>query len=146
MLCRQSQCNWGKRTQTLLCISIKPYFRLRTFSLRSRQNNKEKMVRPWVKLSLCHYDKLNRLKGETNIPLSEIIRKAVCEFVKKKDFPVSTAVSHLPKGTKNKYKSVSAYFHRSDWNLLAIISRETGRCKTRLIREAVDQYLGRPCS
>ena len=100
------------------------------------------MVRPWVKVSLCQYQKLNRLKEETNRPLSEIIRKAVCDFVRKKDFPVNTIASYLPKGTRNGYKSVSAYFARSDWNLLEKISRNTGRCKTELIRQATDEYLG----
>ncbi|TKJ47245.1 hypothetical protein CEE34_04640 [Candidatus Aerophobetes bacterium Ae_b3a] len=104
------------------------------------------MVRPWVEVSLSQYQELKKLREETNRPLSEIIREAVSKFVRKKDFPASTTASYLPKGTRDKYKSVSAYFHRSDWNLLAIISKETGRCKTRLIREAVDQYLGRRCS
>jgi len=101
------------------------------------------MVCPWVKASLCQYQKLNRLKEETGRPLSEIIRKAVCKFVKKRDFPVNTAVSYLPKGTRDKYKYVSAYFARSDWNLLEEISRNTGECKSELIRQAVDEYLAK---
>ncbi|HEA64927.1 MAG TPA: ribbon-helix-helix domain-containing protein, partial [Candidatus Aminicenantes bacterium] len=36
-------------------------------------------VRPWVKVTLSQYQKLNRLKKETGRPLSEIIREAVCE-------------------------------------------------------------------
>ena len=99
------------------------------------------MVRPWVKVSLCQYEKLNRLKEETGIPLSEIIRKAVCDFVRKKDFAVGTTASYLPKGTKGKYKSVSAYFARSDWSLLEEISKNTGRSKTELARQAVDEFL-----
>jgi len=99
------------------------------------------MVRPWVKVSLCQYEKLNRLKKETGIPLSEIIREAVCDFVKKREFPISTTVSYLPKGTRDKYKSVSAYFTRSDWNLLAEVSKNTRTPKTGLVREAVDEYL-----
>ena len=138
---RQSQCNWGKSTQTLFSISIKPYFRLRKSYPKSSQNNKEKMVRPWVKVSLHQYQKLNELKEETDRPLSEIIRGSVCRFVRKKDFPVSATVSYLPKGTKDKYKSVSGYFARSDWNLLAEISKNTRRPKTELVREAVDEYL-----
>ena len=98
------------------------------------------MVRPWVKVSLCQYQKLRKLKEEANRPLSEIIRKAVCEFVKKRDFPVSTTVLCLPKRTRDKYKTVSAYFARSDWNLLEEISKNTGECKTELIRQAVDEY------
>ncbi len=101
------------------------------------------MVRPWAKVSLCQYQKLNRLKEETNRPLSEIIRKAVCDFVRKKDFAVSIAASYLPKGTVDKYKSVSAYFARSDWNLLERISKNTGKCKTELIRQAVDEYVAK---
>ena len=101
------------------------------------------MVRPWVKVTLCQYRKLNRLKEQTGKPLSEIIRRAVCEFVKKKDFPVSTKTSYLPKGTRDKYKSVSAYFPRSDWSLLERISKNTRRSKTELVREAVDEYLGK---
>ena len=101
------------------------------------------MVRPWVKISLCQNERLNRLKEETGRPLSEIIREAVCNFVKKRDFAVSAAVSYLTKGTRDKHKSVSAYFHRSDWNLLEEISKNTGKCKTDLIRQAVDEYLGK---
>jgi len=101
------------------------------------------MVRAWVKVSLSQYEKLNRLKEETGRPLSEIIRGSVCQFVKKKGFPVSTTVSYLPKGTKNGYKYVSAYFSTSDWDLLEGISRNTGKCKTKLVRQAVNQYLGK---
>ena len=100
------------------------------------------MVRPWVKVSLCQYQELKKLKEETDRPLSEIIREAVCDFVKKRDFSVSTTASYLPKGTRDKYKSVSAYFPRSDWDLLEEISKNTGRCKNELIRQATDEYLG----
>jgi predicted DNA-binding protein len=100
------------------------------------------MVRPWVKVSLCQYEELKRLREKKGKPLSQIIREAVCEFLKKKDFPADTTLSSLARGTRNRYKSVSAYFPRSDWSLLASISKETGRCKTHLIREAVDNYLG----
>ena len=99
------------------------------------------MVRPWVKVSLRQYQRLRKLREETSRPLSEIIREAVCDFVKKRDFPVSTTASYLPKRTRDKYKSVSAYFPRSDWNLLAEISKNTGECKTELVREAVDEHL-----
>jgi len=100
------------------------------------------MVRPWVKVSLYQYKKLRKLKEETGRPLSEIIREAVSKFVRKKDFPISATASYLPKGTRDKYKSVSAYFPRSDWNLLAEVSKNTRRPKTELIRQAVDEYLG----
>ena len=101
------------------------------------------MVRPWVKVSLGQYQELRRLRENARKPLSEIIREAVCQFVKKKDFPVSTTASYLPKGTRDKYKSVSAYFLRYDWSLLEEISKNTGECKTELIRQAVDEYLGK---
>jgi len=101
------------------------------------------MVRPWVELSPCQYEKLRKLRETARKPLSKIIREAVCEFVKKKDFPVSTVASYLPKRTRDKYKSVSAYFSTSDWNLLEKISKNTAKCKTELIRQAVDEYLGK---
>ncbi len=127
----------------MFCISIKPYFRPKKFCPKTRQNDQEKMVRPWVKVSLCQYRELKRLKEETGRPLSEIIRACVCRFVRKKDFPVSATVSYLPKGSRDKYKSVSAYFVRSDRNLLEEISKNTGKCKTELIRQAVDEYLAK---
>jgi len=101
------------------------------------------MIRPWVKISLCQYQKLRKLREEKDRPLSQIIREAVSKSVKKKDFPVSTTASYLPKGTRDKYKSVSAYFPISDWNLLERISKNTAKCKTDLIRQAVDEYLGK---
>ncbi len=140
---RQSPCNWGKSTQTLFCISIKPYFRVEESYRKSPTNNKERMVRAWVEVSLSQYEKLNRLKEETGRPLSEIIRGSVCRFVRKKDFPVSATVSYLPKGTRDKYKSVSGYFARSDWGFLEEISKNTRRPKTELVREAVDEYLAK---
>lgn len=101
------------------------------------------MVCSWVEVSLSQYDKLNRSRERSGKPLSEIVREAVSKFVKKRDFPVSTIASYLPKGTREKYKSVSAYFPRSDWNLLEEISKNTGKCRTELIRQAVDEYLGK---
>jgi len=101
------------------------------------------MVRPWVKVSLCQYEELKRLTEKRGKPLSEIIREAVSEFLKKKDFPADIAVSSLRRGARNGYKSVSAYFPRLDWSLLEEISRNTGKCKTQLIRQAVNDYLGK---
>jgi len=101
------------------------------------------MVRPWVRVSLGQYEELKKLTGKKGKPLSGIIREAVGEFVKKKDFPADTTVSSLAKGTRDRYKSVSAYFPRSDWSLLEEISRNTGKCKTELIRQALDEYLGK---
>jgi len=99
------------------------------------------MVRPWVEISLSQYEELNKLREKRDESLSGIIREAVGEFLKKKDFPAGTAVSYLPKGTRNRYKSVSAYFPRSDWSLLEEISRNTTKCKTELVRRALDEYL-----
>jgi len=101
------------------------------------------MVRSWVKVSVCQYQELKKLRETARKPLSKIIREAVCEFVKRRDFPVSTTASYLPKRTTSKYKSVSAYFTRPDWDLLARISKNTGKCKTKLIRQALDEYLGK---
>jgi len=101
------------------------------------------MVRPWVKVSLSRYENLNRPKEKTGRPPSEIIRGSVCRFVRNKDFPVSATVSYFPKGTKNGHKYVSAYFPRSDWDLLERISENTGKCKSELVRQAVDEYLGK---
>ncbi len=110
--------------------------------MKNLQNNKEKMVRPWVELSLSQREKLKRPTEKGDKALSEIAREAVRKFAKRKNFPIKTAASYLPKGTTNKYKSVSAYFARSDWNLLQEISKNTGKCKSKLIRQAVDEYLG----
>jgi len=101
------------------------------------------MVRSWVKVSLFQYQALKRLIKKRGKSLSEIIREAVSGFAKKKDFPVSTTASHLAKGTRDKYKSVSAYLPRSDWHLLQRISKNTGRFKTELIREAINDYLAK---
>jgi len=101
------------------------------------------MVRSWVKVSLCQYQELKRLTKKRGKSLSEIIREAVCEFVKKRYFPADTTVSSLLRGTRNRYQSVSVYFPRSDRALLEEISKNTARCKTELIRQAVDEYLGK---
>ncbi|MEE9192875.1 MAG: ribbon-helix-helix domain-containing protein [Candidatus Aerophobetes bacterium] len=101
------------------------------------------MVRSWVKVSLSQYEKFKEIKKKSGRPLSGIIREAASQFLKKKEFPGSTTVSSLAKRTRNRYKSVSAYFPRSDWDLLREISKKTGKCKSELIREAVDEHLGR---
>ena len=99
------------------------------------------MVRSWVKVSLSQYEKFKEIKKKSGRPLSGIIREAAPQFLKKKEFPGSTTVSSLVRGTRNRYKSASAYFSTSDWNLLAEISKNTRRPKTELVREAVDEYL-----
>ena len=100
------------------------------------------MIRPWVKVSLCQYEELKRLREKTGKPLSEIIREAVCEFVRNEEYPLSTNSSYLPKASRDAYRTATAYFPRSDWDLLREISKKTGKCKSELIREAVDEYFG----
>ncbi len=101
------------------------------------------MVRSWVKVSLSQYEKFKEIKKKSGRPLSGIIREAASQFVQKKKYPASTSVSYVPKETRDRCKSVSAYFPRSDWDLLREISKKTGKCKSELIREAVDEYLGK---
>ena len=62
-------------------------------------------------------------------------------FVGKKDYPVGMASSYLPKATRNNYRSVTAYLPKSDWNLVARISRNTWKHKVDFVRKAVDEYL-----
>ena len=99
------------------------------------------MIHPWVKLSLYQYEQLKKLKEKTGKPVSEIIREAASRFIRKKDYPVSIAASYLPRATGDNYKSVTAYFPQSDWNLVEKISKNTGRCKSDLIREAMEEHL-----
>jgi len=72
-----------------------------------------------------------------------MIREAVSKFVTKMDYPVKVAASYLPKRTRNRYKNVTAYLPKPEWNLLLKISERTGRCKTDLIREVLRRYLNR---
>ncbi len=138
---RQSLRNWGKSTQTLFCISIKPYFRVRKSYLKALRNDKGKMVRPWVELEKHHYKQLKELQENTGKAISEMIREAVSEFVRKKDYSISTRSSYLPKASRDSYRTTTAYFARAEWDLLVRISQNTGRCKTELVREAVEEYL-----
>jgi predicted DNA-binding protein len=91
-------------------LALSPVFEVRKSYLKILQNDKEKMVRPWVKVSLRQYDKLRNFREKTGKPLSKIIREAVAKFTTKKDYPVSAAASHLPKGTRDKYKSFISLF------------------------------------
>jgi len=70
-----------------------------------------------------------------------MIREAVSRFVRNGEYPLSTSSSYLPRASRDGYRTVAAYLSRSDLSLLTSISKETGRCKTHLIREAVDEYL-----
>ncbi|MEE9191655.1 MAG: ribbon-helix-helix domain-containing protein [Candidatus Aerophobetes bacterium] len=99
------------------------------------------MVRPWVELEKDQYERLKELQENTGKAVSEMIRQAIASFVTRKDYSISMGSSHLPKTTREDYRGVTAYFHRSDWNLLEKISKGTGTCKTGLIREAVDEYM-----
>lgn len=110
---------------------------------KTLQNDKERMVRPWVEISLCQHEKLKKIKERTGRPLSGMLREAVFRLVQKKKHLASTTVSYLAKGTRDRYTSVSAYFPRLDWSLLEEISKNTGKCKTELVRQALDEYLGR---
>ncbi len=71
-----------------------------------------------------------------------MIREATSSFVRKKDYSISIGASFLPREASENYRRITTYPSRSDLSLLASISKETGRCKTHLIREAVDNYLG----
>ncbi len=99
------------------------------------------MVRPFVKISLDQYEQLDRLRKERKESLSKLIREALSHFTKKREHSVSTLPSFLPASTKGKYKTVTAYFARHEWDLLQRISENTGRCKTELLRKAVEEYL-----
>jgi len=99
------------------------------------------MVHPWVELEKDQYEQLKKLREKTGKPVSRMIREAVSSFVTKKDYSISIGASHLPRETRQNYRRVTTYLSRSDLSLLAYISKETGRCKTHLIREAVARYL-----
>jgi len=105
------------------------------------EDEREGMVRPFVKISLNQYKELNVLRREKKEPLSKLIREALSSFIRKKEHFVSALASFLPASTKDKYKTVTAYFPRDEWDLLEMISRSTGRCQTELLREAVEEYL-----
>jgi len=51
--------------------------------------------------------------------------------------------SHLPKAMREDYRGVTTYFPKSDWNLLPKVSENTGKCKTGIIRGALQEYLAR---
>ena len=70
-----------------------------------------------------------------------MIREALSSLTKKGKHSVSALPSFLPTSTKDKYKIVTAYFPRHEWDLLQRISKNTGRCKTELLREGVEEYL-----
>ena len=138
---RQSPYNWGKSTQTFVSIAIRPVFVPKRCCSRSVKDEREKMVRPFVKIALNQYKELNTLKREKKEPLSKLMREALSSFTKKREHSISILPSFLPASTKDKYKTVTAYFPRDEWDLLQRISENTGRCKTELLRKAVEEYL-----
>ena len=94
-----------------------------------------------VKIPLDQYKELDALRRERKESLSKLIREALSYFTKKKEHSISALPSFPPASTIDKYKTVTAYFPKHEWNLLKTISKNTGRCKTELIRETVDEYL-----
>ena len=134
--------NWGKSTQSYFCLTIRSCFQLRKSGHKTLRSDKEQLVPPWVELEKEQCERLKELQENTGKPVSEMIREAITSFVRKKDYSISISASHLPRATRENYRRVTTYLSRSDLSLLACISKETGRCKTDLIREAVDRYLG----
>jgi len=114
---------------------------LKGFPLRLTGDESTTTVRCSVKISLDQHKELNRLKKKKVKPLSELIREALSYFTKKKEHSINVLPSFLPACTKDQYKTVTAYFLKHDWNLLERISKNTGRCKTELLMEAVEEYL-----
>jgi len=107
---------------------------------RPPKNESKRMVRPYVKISLDQYEQLDRLRKERKESLSKLIREALSYFTEKKEHSISTLPSFLPASTKDKYKTVTAYFPRDEWDSLQRVSNNTGRCKTELLRKAVEEY------
>ncbi len=105
------------------------------------KDERERMVRPFVKIALNQYKELNTLRREKKEPLSKLMREALSSFTKKREHSISILPSFLPASTKDKYKTVTAYFTRDEWDLLQRISENSGRCKTELLRKAVEEYL-----
>lgn len=99
------------------------------------------MIRAFVQTSPDQYKELDRLRKERRKSLSKLVREAVSSFIKKKEYSVSILSSFLPAVNQDRYKAVTAYFPKHDWDLLEKISKNTGRCKTQLIRKAVKEYL-----
>ena len=105
------------------------------------KDERERMVRPFVKIALNQYRELDALRREKKESLSKLIREALSSFTKKREHSVSTLPCFLPASTRDKFKTVTAYFPRHEWDLLQRISKNTGRCKTELLRRALEEYL-----
>jgi hypothetical protein len=137
----QSPYNWGKSTQTFLSIAIRPVFVLKELTSSPTKNEPKGMVCSLGKISLDQYKKLDGLRKKKKESLSKLIPEALSSFTKKKEHSISTLPSFLPASTKDKYKTVTAYFPRHGWDLLQRISKNTGKCKTELLRMGVQEYL-----
>jgi predicted CopG family antitoxin len=94
-----------------------------------------------VKISLDQYEQLDRLRREKKESLSKLIQEALSYFIKKKGHSISVLPSFLPTCPKDQYKTFTAYFPTHDWDLLGTISKNSARCKTELLRIAVEDYL-----
>jgi len=138
---RQSPCNWGKSTQTSFWITIRPFFVPKGLPSGSADSEPKAMVCSLVKISLDQYEELDRLRKEKKESLSKLIRQALSFFTKQKEHPISALPSFLPACTEDQYKTVTAYFPQDEWSLLERISKNTGKCKTELLREAMNDYL-----
>ena len=68
------------------------------------------MIRLWVKLFRNHYEQIKKLKKRIGKSLSTIVREAVSQFIKKKDYSINIVAFHLPKTSSDKYKTMNAYF------------------------------------
>ena len=62
---------------------------------RSIKDERERMVRDGVKVSVYQYEQLKKLKETTGKPASEIIKEGVSRVLTKKGHPVSIAASYL---------------------------------------------------
>ena len=135
-----NRCSLKVKQGSIVSITIRPVFVPKRCYSRSVKDKRERMVRPFVKIALKQYKELNTLTKEKKESLSKLIREALFHFTKKKEYSISILPSFLPASTKDQYKTVTAYFLQLDWNLLERISKNTGRCKTELLREAVKEY------
>ena len=72
--------------------------------------------------------------------VTELIREAVKGFLGR---PVHERnVFNLSSSSAEGVTRVYPRLRESDWDALTAISRETGKCRTDLVREAVNEYLG----
>jgi len=106
---RSFQCNWGKRGQSRFWIGIKPYSETKKYGPEIPQNQKERMIRPWVELPNSQYEQLKELRKKAGRSLSAMIREAVSSFVTKTNYSISMGLSHLPKASRDNCRRVTAY-------------------------------------